>query len=454
MNYDLIVIGGGPAGYLGAERAGYAGLKTLLIEKRRVGGVCLNEGCIPTKTLLYSAKLKDGAAKGEKYGVTAAEIKLDHKVVIARKNKVVKTLVGGVEATLKGAGVTVVAATAAITGKNADGYTVSDGTQEYTAKRLLIATGSAPAVPPIPGLADAIKKSFVLTSREMLDIEEVPQKLVVIGGGVIGLEMASYFNSAGANVTVIEMLGNIGGPIDVDIAQILKKNIEKKGITFKLGCMVTGITDEVQYKDAQGNAHSIGADKVLLSIGRRPSADGIGLETIGVLTERGAIVTDNHLQTNVPGVYAAGDINGKSLLAHTAYREAEVAVAHMTGKKDTMRYDAIPGVIYTTPEVAGVGMTAAAAREKGLDVTAKSITMNYSGRYLAENERGDGIVSLVVDNKWNKLIGVHMIGSYASESIYGAVMMIEKEMTIDEIKQLVFPHPTVCEAIREAIFQL
>jgi len=454
MIYDLIVIGGGPAGYLGAERAGQAGMKTLLIEKRRVGGVCLNEGCIPTKTLLYSAKLKDGAANGEKYGVTAGDIKLAHRAVIKRKNKVVNTLVGGVEVTLKRVGVTVVGAQAAITGKSTDGYTVTDGTTEYTGKRLLIATGSNAAVPPIPGLAEGIKAGFVLTSREMLDIQEVPEKLVVIGGGVIGLEMASYFNSAGADVTVVEMLESIGGPIDADIAQILKKNLEKKGISFQLGCMVTEITDAVKYTDADGAAQSIYADKVLLSIGRRPSAGDIGLETIGVLTERGAILTDSHLQTNVPGVYAAGDVNGKSLLAHTAYREAEVAVAHMTGKKDIMRYDAIPGVIYTTPEVAGVGITAAAAKEQGLDVTTKSITMNYSGRYLAENERGDGIISLVVDNKWNKLIGVHMIGSYASEIIYGAVMMIEKEMTIDEIKQLVFPHPTVCEALREAIFQL
>lgn len=454
MIYDLIVIGGGPAGYLGAERAGHAGLKTLLIEKRSVGGVCLNEGCIPTKTLLYSAKIKDSAEHGDKYGVKAEGVTLDHKAVIKRKNKVVKTLVGGVEATLKGAGVTVVKAVAAITGKNADGFTVTDGKETYTGKRLLIATGSVAAVPPIPGLKEGIESEFVYTSREMLDIESAPSELVVIGGGVIGLEMASYFKTAGANVTVIEMLPTIGGPIDGDIAEILKKNLVKKGINFKLGCKVTAIKDKVEYEDADGKPQSIGADKVLLSIGRRPMAEGIGLETIGVLTERGAILTDNNLQTNIPNVYAAGDINGKSLLAHTAYREAEVAITHMLGQKDTMRYSAIPAVIYTTPEVAGVGMTEKQAKDKGLDVKVKSITMNYSGRYLAENDRGDGIIKLVVDNKWNKLIGVHMISTYASEIIYGATMMIEKEMTIDEIKQLVFPHPTVCEALREAIFQL
>ncbi len=454
MVYDLIVIGGGPAGYLGAERAGHAGLKTLLFEKRSVGGVCLNEGCIPTKTLLYSAKLKDSASHGDVYGVSVQGAELNHGAVIARKNKVVKTLVSGVEATLKGAGVTVVKAQATVTGKNIEGFSVTDGKDVYIGKRLLIAAGSETAVPPIPGLREAIQTGFVLTSREMLDITEVPGKLIVIGGGVIGLEMASYYCSAGADVTVIEMLDSIGGPIDADIAAILKKSLVKKGINFQLGCKVTGISDKVEYLDASGKAASLAADKVLLSIGRRPVADGLGLETINVQTERGAVITDIHLQTNIAGVYAAGDINGKSLLAHTAYREAEVAVNHMAGKKDVMRYDAIPGVIYTTPEVAGVGLTEKAARDKGMDVTVKSITMNYSGRYLAENDRGDGIIKIVVDNKWHKLVGVHMISSYASEIIYGAGLMIEKEMTIDEIKQLVFPHPTVCEALREAIFQL
>ena len=454
MIYDLIVIGGGPAGYLGAERSGHAGLKTLLFEKRSVGGVCLNEGCIPTKALLYSAKIKDSAEHGEKYGVKVSGATLDHKAVITRKNKVVKTLVGGVTATLKGNGVTVIKAEAKITGKSADGYIVTDGSEVYTAKKLLIAAGSVPAMPPIPGLKESVDSGYALTSREMLDIESVPANLVVIGGGVIGLEMASYFKSADSNVTVIEMLPTIGGPIDSDIASILLKNLKKKGIDFKLGCTVTGISGKVEYKDADGNAQSIAADKVLLSIGRRPMSDDIGLETIGVLAEHGAIVTDNNLQTNLPGVYAAGDVNGKSLLAHTAYREAEVAVTHMLGLKDTMRYNAIEAVIYTSPEVAGVGMTGKQATDAGIDIVEKSITMNYSGRYLAENDRGDGIIKLVVDKKWNKLIGVHMISNYASEIIYGAAMMIEKEMTIDEIKQLVFPHPTVGEALREAIFQL
>ncbi len=454
MVYDLIVIGGGPAGYLGAERAGHAGLKTLLFEKRSLGGTCLNEGCIPTKTLLYSAKIKESAEHGKAYGVTASNVTIDHKAVVGRKNKVVRALVSGVGATLKGAGVTVVTAEAKITGKNAEGFTVTDGKETYTAKRLLIAAGSVSAVPPIPGLKEAIARGFVLTSREMLDIDHVPGKFVVIGGGVIGLEMASYFAVAGADVTVVEMLPTIGGPIDADIAALLQKGLEKKGVKFQLSCKVTGISDKVEYTDATGAAKALEADTVLLSIGRRAETAGLGLETLGVLTERGAVATDKHLQTNIPGVYAAGDVNGKSLLAHTAYREAEVAVNHMTGMTDVMRYDAIPAVIYTYPEVAGVGLTEAAASAQDMDFTAKTITMNYSGRYMAENDRGDGIIKIVVDNKWNRLVGVHMITPYASEIIYGAGLMIEKEMTIPEIKQLVFPHPTVSEALREAIFQL
>ncbi len=454
MVYDLIVIGGGPAGYLGAQRAGQAGLKTLLFEKRSLGGVCLNDGCIPTKTLLHSAKLKDGAAYGEAYGVSAQGVQLNHAAVMARKNKVVKTLVGGVEAALKRAGVTVVKAAGTVTGQSAEGFTVTDGKDVYTGKRLLIAAGSEPAVPPIPGLKEALDSGFALTSRELLDIPKVPNMFVVIGGGVVGLEMASYFCSAGAEVTVVEMLDTIGGPIDADIAAILKKNLARKGIRFELRCKVTGISDTVTGVGADGKPVSLAADKLLLSVGRRPVTDGLGLETIGIMIENGAVVTDSTMQTNVPGVYAAGDITGRSMLAHTAYREAEVAVAHMTGETDTMRYDVIPWVIYTSPETAGVGVTEREARDKGLDVTVKSLPMNYSGRYMAENDRGDGIIKLIADNKRHVLLGVHMIGSYASEIIYGAGMMIGKDMTIDEIKRLVFPHPTAGEALREAVFQL
>lgn len=454
MVYDLIVLGGGPAGYLACERAAHAGFKVLLTEERFIGGVCLNEGCIPSKTYLYAAKLKDGAEHGEKYGVFAKETRLDHKIVNSRKDKVVKTLTGGIRAALKGLGVEIVEAHGQITGRSAEGYEIAAGGTKYEGKRLLIATGSTAAMPPIPGLQGQFEAGFVLTNREILDIKEIPQKLVVIGGGVIGLEMASYFNSAGSQVTVIEMLEQVGGPIDIDIAKLLKKSYEKKGITFKMGCKVTRAeAGRVVYEEA-GAEKSAEADKVLLSIGRVARTKDIGLETIGILTERAGIITDEKMKTNIPEVYAAGDVNGKSMLAHTAYREAEVAVNNMLGIKDKMSYSAIPGVIYTNPEVAGVGETEQTAKQKGLDVTVKSITMRYAGRYVAENEGGDGICKIIVDNKWNRLVGVHMICNYASEIIWGVDALIEKGITVDQIKKIVFPHPTVSEIIREAIFQL
>lgn len=453
MVYDLIIIGGGPAGYLAAERAGEAGLNTLLIEKRFIGGVCLNEGCIPSKALLYSAKLYDGASHGEKYGITVENIKLNHQAVVARKRKVIDTLVGGIKMKLKKLKVTVVEGEGHIEKRNSEGFCVSVSGTEYTGLRLLIATGSEASVPPIPGLKEGLGSGFVLTNREILELQEVPERLVVIGGGVIGLEMASYFNTAGSKVTVVEMLNKIAGPTDAEISKILQKNYEKKGVTFKLGARVTEVTDKGVVYELNGNKETVEADKVLLSIGRRPSTNGLGLENIGVNTERGAIKTDEQGRTNVAGVYAAGDVNGSHMLAHVAYRESEVAINTILGKKDHMRYNAVPSVIYTNPEVACVGETEESAKAKGMDVACVNLTMKYSGRYVAENEGGDGICKLIIDKKRNRLVGVHMIGNYSSEIIVSAVTMIETEMRIEDIKEIIFPHPTVCEIIREGIFE-
>ncbi len=452
MIYDLIVIGGGPGGYDGAERAGHAGLSTLLIEKRALGGVCLNEGCIPSKTLLNSAKIADYARHGSKYGVSAENVKLDHKEVVNRKNKVVRTLVAGVSMKMKKSGVTVVNGEAVIDGHNSEGFQVKVGDAVYTGKRLMIATGSEPVMPPIPGLREGYADGFVLTNREILDLKELPERLVIIGGGVIGLEMASYFNSAGCKVTVVEMLDHIAGPTDREISTILYNNYKKLGVDFRLSAKVTQITSgTVVFETAEG-LQSVPADKVLVSIGRRPKTDGIGLETIQVETERGRIVTDENMKTNIPEVYAVGDVNGVSMLAHTAYREAEVCVNTILGKKDRMRYNAIPSVIYTNPEVASVGETEESAKQKGLDVEIVKLPLSYSGRYVAETSGGDGIVKVLIDRKYKTIRGVHMIGSYASEIIYGAAMMIETEMRVEDVRQIVFPHPTVCEVIREAMW--
>jgi dihydrolipoamide dehydrogenase len=454
MIYDLIVLGGGPAGYLASERAGAAGFNTLLIEKRFVGGVCLNEGCIPSKALLYSAKIYDNARYGEKYGVKVQDISLNHEAVIKRKNKVVKTLVSGIKSQLKRNKVTLVEGFGEITGRTTGGYEVKAGSEIFTGKRLLIATGSMPIAPPIPGIREGIGRGYVLTNREILDIKSAPESLVIIGGGVIGLEMASYFNSAGSKVTIIEMLDHIAGNTDREISGILMKNYQKKGIEFNLNSKAIEIKENSVVFETNGEKAEIGAEKVLMSIGRKPVVDGIGLEKIGVETEKGSIKVDERGKTNVPEVYAAGDVNGFSMLAHTAYREAEVCINNMVGQKDIMRYNAIPSVIYTNPEVACVGETEETAQQKGIEYEVANISMRYSGRYVAENEVGDGICKVLVDKKHRRLIGVHMIGNYSSEIIYGAGIMIETEMRVRDIKELVFPHPTVAEVIREGIFAL
>lgn len=454
MNYDLIVIGGGPAGYLGAERAGHEGLKTLLIEKKALGGVCLNEGCIPSKTLLHSAKIYDYARFSEKYGVKAENVSFDHEKVVRRKNKVVKTLAAGIKSQLKANNVELIEGVGTIVGKNNQGYQVCVGEQIYTGQSLLIATGSVPVIPPIPGVDEGIKNGYVLTNKEILDIDTVPRSLAIIGGGVIGLEMASYFNSAGSKVTVIEMLDHIAGPTDREISQILMKNYEKKGITFKLNAKVVEIGQGKIVYEFEGQRNELEAEKVLMSVGRRPNIKDLGLESIGVEVEGGHIKVDETGLTNIPNVYAAGDVNGYSMLAHTAYREAEVCVNNMVGKKDIMRYNAIPSVIYTNPEVASVGETEETAKAKGIEYEVANLSMRYSGRYVAENEGGDGICKVLIDKKYRKIIGIHMIGNPASEIIYGAGLMIEMEMRVEDVKELVFPHPTVSEIIREAIFSL
>lgn len=460
--YDLIVIGGGPAGYNAAERAAHNGLKSLLIEKKALGGVCLNEGCIPTKTLLYSAKMYDYAKHGEEYGVSFSGAKIDHPFVISRKDKIVKTLVSGVAAKLKKAGVEVVEGTAVIQNKGGGGFNIDVGGKIiYSGRHLLICTGSEALILPIPGLKEGLESGFCLTNREILNLKEIPKNLVVIGGGVIGLEMASYFNSIGSKVTVIEMLDKIGGPIDGEIADILYNNYVKKGIEFKLGAKVTGFgkaSDSVSVEyEINGEKFSINmnnTDKVLISIGRKVSSHNLGLENINILTDRGAIVTDDCGRTSVANVYAAGDVNGKSMLAHTAYREGEVCVNNILGKKDRINYNSIPAVIYTNPEVAGVGETAESARQKGLKASVYSFTLKYSGRYVAENEKGDGICKIIIDENTRNIIGLHMIGSYASEIIYGAALMIDAKMRVDDVQKTVFPHPTVCEVIREGCFMI
>ncbi len=451
--YDIIVIGGGPGGYLAAERAAHAGLKTLLIEKRALGGVCLNEGCVPSKTLLQSAKTYDHAKHAAAYGVGCHNVTIDQNAVIKRKNRVVRTLVAGVKAKLNAAGVTVIMEEATITGKTDEGFTVTAGGNTHTGKHLIIATGSSASLPPIPGIRENLG-SFVLTNREILGLTQIPQKLTIIGGGVIGLEMAAYYATVGSKVTVVEMLPHIAGGTDLEISAILQKELEKKGVSFLLGhkCLLVA-PGAVTAEAPDGQRITIPADKVLLSIGRRANTEGLGLESIGVRVERTGIPTDTMCRTNVANVYAIGDVNGHHMLAHTAYREAEVAVSNILGKPDAMRYHANPAVIYTQPEVASVGKTEEECIQKGLDYEVAKLSMRYSGRFVAENEGGDGLCKVIVDKKRRTILGVHMIGAYSGEIIWGAAQMLEMNLRVADARQIIFPHPTVSEIIRETLWE-
>ena len=452
--FDLLVVGGGPGGYLCAERAAQGGLKVALFEKKALGGTCLNEGCIPTKTLLNSSKMYRHATQSEAFGVTATGVTYDHAKVIARKNKVVKTLVSGVGATMSANSVTVITGEAQITGRAEEGFAVAANGNTYIGRRLAIASGSETVVPPVPGLKEGLGSGFVVTNREVLDLTTLPKKMVVIGGGVIGLEMAYYFASVGVPVTVIEMMPKIAGATDPEICKVLTDAFQKRGMEFKLSSKVLEVkADSVIYEE-NGEKKEISCDKVLLSAGRRPATAGIGLETLNLEMDRAAIVTDRHMCTTVQNVYAIGDCNGKSMLAHTAYREAEVAVNHMLGKPDEMRYDVIPAVIYTEPEVASVGHSKEGAEKLGMTVKEVKLPMSYAGRYLAETEGGKGFIKLVVDTDRNRLVGCHMVGSYASEIIMTATMMVDTELNPERLKKFVFPHPTVAEIIREAIFHI
>ncbi len=380
--FDLAILGGGPAGYVAAEKAARGGFSVVLFEKRELGGVCLNEGCIPTKTLLYSAKLLDYARHGDKYGVNVEGASLDFPAVMKRKEKVVKKLVGGVRVRMREAAVEVVKAEAVIKGAVPGGFSLEADENTYEAARILVCTGSEAAVPPIPGLAES---PVIVTNRELLGLTEIPQKLVVIGGGVIGMEFASFFNSVGSQVTVIEMLPKILGPMDSEISTMLQAQYAKKGVEFHLSCKVVAVEgNEVVYETPEGETCRAQGDKILLSVGRRANIRGIGLENIGVKVERG-IVVNSRMETSIPGVYAAGDVTAFSMLAHTASREAEVAVSNMLGVPAEMSYKAIPGIVYTNPEVAGVGLT---EQEAGPDVRVLKLPMAYSGRLGFEASHG------------------------------------------------------------------
>lgn len=447
MKYDVAIIGGGPAGYTAAELAAKNGLSTVLFEKNALGGVCLNEGCIPTKTLLYSAKTYDNIKHASKYAVSAESPSFDLPKIITRKNKVVKKLTAGIKMKMKENGVEVVSGVAEIQRCDDDGtITILCAENEYQAANLLICTGSETVIPPIPGLSE----TEYWTSREALQAKELPSSLVVIGGGVIGMEFASFFNSMGVEVHVVEMIDKILGPMDRELSEMLQAEYAKRGVKFYLNYKVTAVNGTEVSIEKDGETTVLTGEKILLSTGRRPVTKGFGLENLSLEPFRNGVKVNEYMQTSLPNVYACGDITAFSLLAHTAVSEAEVAIDHILGKSRKMSYKAIPGVVYTNPEISGVGKTEEELQAEGVPYTVKKVPMAFSGRFVAENEMGNGVCKLILSED-GTLIGAHMLGNPSSELIVIAGIAIEKGMKAEEIRSFVFPHPTVGEIIKEGL---
>lgn len=447
MKYDVAIIGGGPAGYTAAELAAKNGLSTVLFEKNALGGVCLNEGCIPTKTLLYSAKTYDNIKHASKYAVSAESPSFDLPKIIARKNKVVKKLTAGIKMKMKENGVEVVSGVAEIQRRDDDGtIIVLCAENEYQAANLLICTGSETVIPPMPGLSE----TEYWTSREALQAKELPSSLVIIGGGVIGMEFASFFNSMGVEVHVVEMIDKILGPMDRELSEMLQAEYAKRGVKFYLNYKVTAVNGTEVSIEKDGETTVLTGEKILLSTGRRPVTKGFGLENLSLEPFRNGVKVNEYMQTSLPNVYACGDITAFSLLAHTAVSEAEVAIYHILGKARKMSYKAIPGVVYTNPEISGVGKTEEELQAEGIPYTVKKVPMAFSGRFVAENEMGNGICKLILSED-GTLIGAHMLGNPSSELIVIAGIAIEKGMKAEEIRSFVFPHPTVGEIIKEGL---
>ena len=453
--YDVIIIGGGPGGYLAAERLAQRKKQVLLIEKQYLGGTCLNVGCIPTKTLLNSAKHYLHAQEAPQFGVHADNIRFDMGEMAAWKKKTVETLCSGVASLMKRLKVDVVMGTGELIA--AGKVKIAETGEVHEAKAVIIAAGSVPAMPPIPGTKDNKK---LLDSTALLELTQVPENLCVIGGGVIGIEFASLFGTLGSKVTVIEMMDEIIPPMDKELAPLLRKHL--KNTEFRLGCRVEKLDGgTVFYKTKEGKDESVKADIVLMAVGRKCQTESWNGKAAGIdITPKGVAV-DERMRTNVSGVWAIGDVNGKSMLAHSAYRMAEVAVNDIcsvldgTPSRDRMRYDAVPWVVYSIPEASGCGITEQEARAKNIGVKTATVPMIVSGRFVAENGvKAAGTVKVIADEKNGRILGVHILGSYASEMIWGASALIENEMRAEDVKQLIFPHPTVCEAIREAVWAL
>jgi dihydrolipoamide dehydrogenase len=476
--YDAVILGGGPGGYLAAERLGRLNKKVLLAEEWDLGGTCLNQGCIPAKTLIHSAKQYAQALEAKKYGVIIEGAAFDWGLMQQWKNEVVEKLRAGLSLMMGKSGVETVSGRGEIleapSGDRPGRVLIrgsdpaaggADGSgMAAEARAILIAAGSTPVLPPIPG---ALNNPLVVDSAALLSAARPPRRLAVIGGGVIGVELAGLFSALGSEITVIEMMEEILPFMDSEQAPLLRRCLRK--INFRLGCTVDRIEGgKLYFSGPGGQAESTEADLILMAAGRRPVLEGWGREEAGLEAGPKGVAVDERMRTSVPGIWAAGDVTGRSLLAHSAYRMGETAAADMgaflegggrTAAAETsgnsINWDAIPWVVYGPAEAAGTGLTEKEARRRGLEIIKVSLPMRLSGRFAAENTfAGQGAVKLIADAPTRRILGIHAVGPYASEFIWGGALALEKNMTVEDLRAITFPHPTVGELIREAAWAM
>lgn len=455
MAYDLVVIGTGPGGYVCAIRAAQLGLKVAVVEKRKThGGTCLNVGCIPSKALLHASEMFEEAGHTfEKLGVVVGTPKLDLKAMMAHKQETVDANVNGVGFLLKKNKIDAFHGTASIPAAGKVVVTAEDGkTQELETKNIVIATGSESA--PLPGVE--IDEKTVVTSTGALEIASVPKELVVVGAGVIGLEIGSVWARLGAKVTVVEFLDRILPGMDGEVAKQFQRILEKQGFTFQLGSKVTkvdvakkgGATVTVE-PAAGGEARTLNADIVLVSIGRRPNTDGLGLDKAGVATDRGRVVIDDHFKTNVAGIYAIGDVVRGPMLAHKAEDEGVAVAEIIAGKHGHVNYDAIPGIVYTAPEVAAIGKTEEELKAAGVAYKIGKFPFTANGRARAIRHT-DGFVKVLADAATDRVLGCHIIGPHAGDLIAEVTVLMEFGGSAEDLARTCHAHPTLAEAVKEA----
>lgn len=450
--FFLAIIGGGPAGYTAAEKASKAGKDVVLFEQNAVGGTCLNVGCIPTKSLLYGAKQYYNATHAAKYGVTAENVMFDFAAMQKRKTIVVRKLVAGIKQRLNNEHCTLVAGAAKVLSRTDEFVTIECNGETYEAENLLICTGSTNFVPPIPGIKD---NPAVWDSTDALAAAELPKSVIIVGGGVIGMEFATLYHELGVPVTVIEAMPTILPNLDQEVVAVLLEKYKKAGIQILTETRVEKIEGSevfISSSSSESRPSSLSADKILVSVGRRANLNG--LEALNdIELNRGAIVIDDFCKTNLPNVYAAGDVTGKIMLAHVAARQAEVCIGRLLKQIPLQRiaYNAIPSVVYTNPEIASVGITEVQAAELNIEPEVRKLPMTFSGRFMAENEGETGLCKMVIDSKSQMVLGVHMIGNPCSEFVAAASFAVRNGYTTAEFQQVVFPHPTVSEILHEIV---